>query len=155
MAQQYWGERKYTPPHKMLAPEGTFERAISEMRWAKTLPDFDNLLQSYGYADRRSWLLLANRVSQAYVVLRLRQKNPERAEMWRKARLNRMAYIENERKKSEALPAGKRKQTLKMLRGMSNQLEQERLGEIDAESLKPFHARFKELDKYFIESKSR
>ena len=34
MASEYWGKRRYTPPNKMLPRQGTFERAISEMRAA-------------------------------------------------------------------------------------------------------------------------
>jgi len=153
MAQKYWGKRKYTPPHKMLRDEGSFERAVSEMRWAGVLPDFDSLLQSYGFENRTSWLNLSNRVSHAYVILRLRQHNPDRAKMWQQARTTRMAQLEEERQKAQSLPAGDRKRMLNTLRHMENELEKERLGEIDASSLQPFSSYFKVMDRYLIPNK--
>jgi hypothetical protein len=153
MARNYWGERKYTPTHKMLYKGPTFERAFTEMKWAGKLPDFDNLLQSYGFDGRATWMQLIKRISQAHMILRMEKVNPGGLETLRKARAEQLTSLQQKRAEAQKLPEGLRVLELESLRKMEIKLEGERLHDMDAESLRPFYSQFEAMNNSIREYK--
>ena len=151
MARNYWGERKYTPAHKMLDPEGTFDRAYAEMRAAGKLPDFDALLQSYGFEDRLAWKRLAVRISYAYVMLRSVQNDPVRAEQWRQWQSSRQKALDDERAKAQGLPPGQREVAIRDIDLLQHKIDEEMRGARDSESLRPYTTYFEVMDKYLLQ----
>lgn len=146
MARNFWGERKYTPAHKMLRKGPTFERAFTEMKWAGKLPDFDNLLQSYGFDGHATWMQLIERISQAHMILRMEKVNPGGLKALRNARAEQLTGIEQKRAEAQKLPEGLRILELERLRKLEIKLEGERLHDIDAESLRPFYSQFEAMN---------
>ncbi|MEM9683261.1 MAG: hypothetical protein AAF942_08355 [Pseudomonadota bacterium] len=146
MARDYWGKRQYTPAHKMLKSEGTFERALTEMKHAGKLPEFDNLLQSAGFDGRETWMKLTNRMSLAYMILRLNEIDPSRVESLRERRTQELARVRQ--KLSEAMKKFDGTPTLyiRNLRRSRRRLEQEAFAEKDAEALRPFYERFEAMN---------
>jgi hypothetical protein len=151
MAQAHWGKRQFTPPNKMLPPQGTFERAIEEMRAAGTLPDFELLLQSHGFENFDSWLQTGQRISFAYVTLRTESRDPAGLILKRQARRNDLASVKAHRAKLMAQPNASNTGQLEALDQMQKQLERGMLADKDAEALRPYFKKFEELNKQVIE----
>ena len=153
MAREYWGERRFSSPKKMLDPQGTFERAFSEMRAAGKLPDFDRLLQAHGFEDRRTWLHFAYRISAAYVALRTEEQHPEVTARIRESLDVRSKNIAERRKNLANLPERLRMEELQLLDTSQARLDAEKRSMADAQLLRPFSAYFKEMDDYFLHNK--
>jgi hypothetical protein len=151
MAGQYWGERRFTPKNKMLAPPKTFDRALQEMKAAHALPEFENLLQSNGFADVTTWMSLAKRISYAYVMLRMPVKYPVDAERRRHFREQRAKFLAEERAKLSELPERQRASRTGMLNDIEQTLRTEALAERDAEVLRPSASYFEQMDKFMFE----
>lgn len=151
MASTHWGRRQFTPTNKMLPPQGTFERAIAEMRAAGTLPDFELLLHSHGFEDFDAWLRIGQRISFAFMTLRMESLDPAGLILKRQERKNQLTSIESRRtellKQSDASNVGQ----LEALDLTQRQLERGVLADKDAEALRPYFKRFDDLNKQIIE----
>lgn len=153
MARNYWGKRKYTPAHKMLKSEGTFDRALTEMKWAGKLPDFDNLLQSAGFDGPTTWMKLVGRISQAHMILRLNEIDPSRVESLRERRALELASVRQRLSEAQKKSDGTPTIYLRDLRRTKIRLEQEDFAEKDAEALRPFYERFEAMNNTIKEYK--
>jgi len=151
MARNYWGERKHTPTHKMLKSKGTFERAITEMKWAGKLPEFDNLLQSAGFDNRKVWMALVKRISRAHMILRLKEVNPEQLERYRQNRRRQLAEIQEKIRALQDTSDGTPTVYLGELRKSEHRLKLEGFAEKDAEALGPYYTRFEAMNNTIAE----
>jgi len=147
MASRYWGPRHYTSPNKMLGPQGTFERAYAEMDAADAMPDFELLLQSYGYDDRVSWMRINERIAYAYGMLRLSEINPAHVKHLREERMQRRKVLDAERAKIGELPEGERAGRLEALDESERSLDRDTLAERDAEVLRPYASDIEKMNK--------
>lgn len=142
---RYWGKRQYTTPDKILPPEGTFERAIEEMRAADTLPAFERLLQSYGFDRFDAWQALGQRISFAYGLMREGKLDPASVVLQRQAWKSQLAMIAEERAKLQSRNAPESLGQLKGLDAIKRQIEREIQADADAEILRPYIKQFEEL----------
>lgn len=145
-ASRYWGKRQYTSPGKRLPPEGTFERAIAEMRAAGALPEFELLVQSYGFDRFDAWLALGQRIAFAQELIRQGKLDPASVTLQRRAWKTQLAMIAEERAKLQAQNAPGRRDQLKGLDTIKSQVEREIQADADAEILRPYMAQFEELN---------
>ena len=150
MASAYWGKRRFTPPNKMLPPKGTFERAIAEMRAAGTLPDFENLLQSHGFGSFEAWKQTGQRISFAYMTLRMESRDPAGLILKRQAQSKQLAMISEHRAKLRARQDKPSRLQLESLELRQKELDREILADIDAEVLRPYRAQFEGMNKQAI-----
>ena len=150
MASEYWGKRRYTPPDKMLPPQGTFERAISEMRAAGTLPDFELLLQSHGFESFESWKQTGQRISFAYMTLRMEARNPAGLMLKRQARDDQLAKIAERQNELKTQQNNTNRAELEALDMMRKEAERNMLAEADAQVLRPYLPRFEQMNKEAI-----
>lgn len=151
MARDYWGKRKYSPPNKMLPPQGTFERAIEEMRAAGKLPDFELLLQNHGFESFSAWQRIGQRISGAYVALRDEVRHPERAAGRGQRRDKQLALIAERRAKLLAQSDKESFEQLKYLDMAQKQVERVMLMEADAEVLRPHFRKFEMMNSEILE----
>lgn len=86
MASQYWGDRRYTKPGKILPRKGGFERAIKEMKAAGKLPEFQKLLATHGFADFAAWRNIKERVGRAQMEIAMDQRGRSNDERFLKRR---------------------------------------------------------------------
>jgi hypothetical protein len=150
MASEYWGKRRYTPPGEMLPIQGTFERAISEMRAAGTLPDFELLLQSHGFESFESWKQTEERISFAYTTLHMESRNPARLMLKRQARTDQLAKISERQNKLKAQQDNRNRADLEALNRMQKEVERGMLADADAEVLRPYLPRFEQMNREAI-----
>jgi hypothetical protein len=150
MASEYWGKRQYTPPDEMLPPQGTFERATSEMRAAGTLPDFEILLQSHGFESFESWKQTGQRISFAYRTLRMESRNPAGLILERQARNNQLVKIAERQTELKAQRDNRSHAELEALDMMQKEAERRVLDDADAEVLRPYLPRFEQMNKEAI-----
>lgn len=150
MANAYWGKRRFSPPNLMLPARGTFERAFEEMKGAKVIRDFDNLLQSHGFEDRNAWMQIGHRISRAYMLLRLYERDPARAILKRQDRGNQLEAIAEKRQELRQVPEAQRWKQLEFLQTAQDQIEREQLAESDAEVLKPYKSKFVEMNERLL-----
>jgi len=146
MASAYWGERKYSPPNKMLPPQGTFNRAVEEMRASGKLPDFEILLQSHGFESFAAWERTGQRISAAYVALRNEIRHPDRAAGRGQRRDKQLAAIDERRAKLQAKADKESLEQLKYLDMAQKQVERIMLMEADAEVLRPYFRKFEKMN---------
>lgn len=146
MASAYWGKRHYTPASKMLPPQGTFDRAIEEMRAAGELPKFELLLQSYGFDNFDAWQALGQRISFAYQLIRQGKLDPAGVILQRQAWQTQLAMIAEERAKLQAQNLPESRGRLKGLDTIERQVEREIQADADAKILRPYMKQFEELD---------
>jgi hypothetical protein len=150
MASAYWGKRRFTPPNKMLPPQGTFERAIAEMRAAGTLPDFENLLQSHGFGSFEAWKQTGQRISFAYMTLRMESRDPAGLILKRQARSEQLSMISERRAMLRTQQDNASRRQLESLEMMQKEVDREILADVDAEVLRPYRAQFDEMNKQAI-----
>lgn len=150
MASAYWGKRQYSPPNRMLPPQGTFDRAVEEMRASGKLPDFEILLQSYGFESFAAWQRTGNRISGAYVALRDEIRHPERAAGRGQRRENQLASIDERRAKLLAKSDNESLAQIKFLDMAQEQVERIMLMEADAEVLRPYFKEFEKMNEKIL-----
>lgn len=146
VASRYWGKQQYTSPDKTLPPQGTFERTIEEMRAAGTLPEFERLLQSYGFDGFDAWQALRQRIAFAHGLIRQGTLDPASVTLQRQAWKTQLAMIAEERAKLQALNAPGSRGQLKGLDTIKRQVEREIQADADAKILRPYIVQFEELD---------
>ena len=147
MASEYWGKRRYSPPGKMLPHQGTFERAVSEMRAAGTLPQFELLLQSHGFEGFEAWKQTGQRISLAYMTLRMESRNPAGLILKRQALNNQLAKIAERQNELDAQQDNRNRAELEALDMMQKEAERGMLADADAEVLRPYLPRFEQMNK--------
>lgn len=146
VASRYWGKRRYTPPGKTLPPQGTFERAIEEMRAAGKLPEFQRLLQSYGFDHFDAWQSLRRRIAFAHGFIREGKLDPASVNLQRRAWKTQLAMIAKESARLQAQNAPGSRGQLKGLDTIRRQVEREMQADVDANILRPYIKQFEELD---------
>lgn len=155
MAQEHWGERRFTPARKMLDPEGTFERAFTEMRYAGKLPDLDQLLQAHGFDNRKTWLRLAYRLSDAYVAFRTHEMGPEVWGRLRHALDIRYQALADQRKAVDTLTMmdPRRKEMLRGIEATQRRLDSEKRAMEEALLLQSFASQISVIDEFLPHKK--
>lgn len=137
----------------MLDPQGTFERAFSEMRFAGKLPEFDNLLQSHGFEDRKSWLRLAYRLSDVYVAFRTQEMGPEVIQRLNHALDIRYQALADQQNTLEKLSAGNRETLLRNIQRTQEKLDAEKRAMEDAPLLRPYSSQIHVIEEFIPHKK--
>ena len=150
MMSAYWGKRRFTQPNRMLPPQHTLDRAVAEMRAAGTLPDFELLLQSYGFDSVAAWKATSDRIAYAYMEIRLETVNPAQLAYQRQARKEQMASIAEHREKLLAQDDAASRAQLQDLDMIQQQVDRGLQAEADAGVLRPYYAQFDELNQQVI-----
>lgn len=150
MASEYWGKRRYTPPNKMLPRRGTFERAISEMRAAGKLPELELLVQSHGFESFEAWKQTGQRISFAYMTLRMESRNPAGLLLKRQARIDQLAKTAERQNDLMPQQDNRNRAELEALDKMQKEAERSMLAEADAEVLRLYLPRFEQMNKEAI-----
>jgi len=151
MMSDYWGERRYSAPNKMLAAPHTLERAVQEMRAAGKLPDFELLLQSHGFDSIEAWKATGDRIAYAYMILRLEITNPANLVQLRETHKEQMASIAAHRLKLQTQDTTRSRTELENLDMMQKQVERGLQAEADVVVLRPHYAEFDALNKQIIQ----
>lgn len=146
MARKYWGKRRYTKPHKILPSQGTFGRAFKEMEAAGKLHELDELVQTYSFENHEVWMKVANRITFAYMWMRLEERDPVQAKLkWQRLKAQ-LRGIANHRKSLEKLPPYSRKKRLAGMDQVQQQAERDMMGKRDMPALLANKAAFEELE---------
>lgn len=150
MASAYWGKRKYSPPNKMLPPQGTFERAVEEMRAGGQLPDFEILLQNYGFDNFAAWRRTGQRISSAYIALREEMSDPDELARRNRLRNRQLSAIAERRAKFLAQGDKESLERLKYVEMAQKEVERVMLVEADAEVLRPYFKKFEKMNEQIL-----
>lgn len=142
MASEYWGERRYTKPGKILPRQGSFERAVKEMDAAGKLPEFQNLLATHGFADLAVWQKMKERIGLAQrEIIMERRGHPGK-----KGTLKRRQVVEKQiariRENKANMPPEAVQRDIKSFEQVLKEMDKQLLGTKDAEAVRPFMPQF-------------